>query len=373
MAKNTTPLERVRLLLDRAEHPNTPEAERELCFMQANKLMAKHAIDEVLLNASRTQAEREAPTRKVVTLGDGARGEFWPILRTILGGCAQANRCRAVTDWSGRSCEIFGFAEDVEWTEMFFTSIYFTFISTINPKWDESKDWDENVYNFKVAGYKWSEINEMSVAHGGPDCRKYEERYSWTDREYKMMPTDKLTGKLIAGYKRHAKKIGDTNMVRTQSHEAYRRQYAEAFQSQMLTRLWRMEDESKEQYKSSGAELAIIDRQEDVNRLLFETHPHLSPEAMKLKAQQAEEARERQERELQERLDAMTPEQREEYYSKKARQQERDAARDKKYWEQERRRHDRSAHRRGRAAADSVVLSRSGKVDGAGRAGSIES
>jgi len=372
MAKNTSPLETVRRLLDRAEHPNTPEAERELCFMQANKLMTKHAIDEVLLNSARTKAEREAPMSKTISLGESAQDEFWPILQTILGGIADLNRCRVVTAWYKREATIVGFTEDVEWTEMLFTSVYFTFLSSINPKWDPAKDWDENVYNFKVAGYKWIDINAMSVQNGGPDCRKLEERYNWAEGRFMPMPTTKLTGKLISAYKRHAKKIGDTNLVSTQSHEAYRSQYSEAFKNQMMTRLWRMEEESKEEYKSSGAELAIIDRREDVDALFYDLFPQFSPAEQERRAQKMREMAEAEKRRLQEELDAMTPEQREEYYRKKERDEARAAKRDRRYWAQQSRQYDSSAHARGRKAADSVQLTRTTKVSDTKRSGAIE-
>ncbi|HEY0543348.1 MAG TPA: DUF2786 domain-containing protein [Actinoallomurus sp.] len=50
---------RVRALLSRAEHPETPEAEAQACAAKAAELMMRHAIDEAALRARR--GERPEP------------------------------------------------------------------------------------------------------------------------------------------------------------------------------------------------------------------------------------------------------------------------------------------------------------------------
>src|SRR4051812_36022106 len=47
---------RVRALLSRAEHPETPEAEAQSCAAKAAELMMRHAIDEATLRADRGEA-----------------------------------------------------------------------------------------------------------------------------------------------------------------------------------------------------------------------------------------------------------------------------------------------------------------------------
>ena len=54
-------METVRLLLARAEHPNTPPEEADTALRRANALMARHAIDEALVRATQTARERRAP------------------------------------------------------------------------------------------------------------------------------------------------------------------------------------------------------------------------------------------------------------------------------------------------------------------------
>lgn len=63
---------RVRALLDRAEHPETPEAEAQACAAKAAELMMRHAIDEAALRHRRGEApEPVVYWEHVVHGGDG--------------------------------------------------------------------------------------------------------------------------------------------------------------------------------------------------------------------------------------------------------------------------------------------------------------
>ena len=84
---------RVRALLSRAEHPETPEAEAQACAAKAAELMMRHAIDEAALRARR--GERPEPVvywEHVVAGGDGhARARcsgLTAVVRAYGGACA---------------------------------------------------------------------------------------------------------------------------------------------------------------------------------------------------------------------------------------------------------------------------------------------
>lgn len=63
---------RVRALLDRAEHPETPEAEAQACAAKAAELMLRHAIDEAALRARRgEQPEPVVYWEHTIPGGDG--------------------------------------------------------------------------------------------------------------------------------------------------------------------------------------------------------------------------------------------------------------------------------------------------------------
>jgi Protein of unknown function (DUF2786) len=84
---------RVRALLARAEHPETPEAEAQACAAKAAELMMRHAIDEAALRARR--GERPEPVaywEHTVAGGDGhARARstgLTAVIRAYGGACA---------------------------------------------------------------------------------------------------------------------------------------------------------------------------------------------------------------------------------------------------------------------------------------------
>ncbi len=362
-------LERVRNLLARAEHPNTPAPEAELCFAQADKLMFKHAIDEALLRSHQTEKERKTPEKRTVSLASESIGEFWPELRTVLGEIAYANRCRAIAShYAGGEITLVGFAEDVAWTEMLFTSIYFAFVRQINPKWNPDASYEENVYNFKVAGYKWAEIDKVGRQNGAPDMRVTEEyeEYSWTSGGYvtRTRFTGRISGKVIGAYKRHAKAIGDTNIVSTQSFSSYRRQFTTAFCNEINRRLRRLADEqAKDADSTPGAALALTDYRRVVDEHFYDMFPNFRPRTEEEIAAEEEARRlqkEMEERRREEMLNRMTPQQRYEFLEKEQRKERREAEKDRRYWEKNRVKHDSSAHARGRSVAASVDLNKPG-------------
>lgn len=354
-------LELVRNLLARAEHPNTPAPEAELAQKQADKLMFKHAIEEAFLRASQSEKERKTPVQKEFKLVSEGTMEFWPEMRTVLGEVAMANRCRAVVaHYAGGDITLVGFAEDVAWTEMLFTSIYFSFVRQINPKWDLKTSYDANVYNFKVAGYKWKEINAISRSNGGPDHEKYEEDW-WTG---KPKGTGKIGGAMISAYKRHAKVLGDTNLVSTQSHESYRRQFTNSFCSHINRRLRDMADEHEKDVDSTpGAALALVDSKQAVDDHFFDLFPQFRPasaEEIERQRQANLEQRERERKAREDMLNAMTDKQRYAFLEKEQAAERRAAQRDRRYWAKNSVRFDSSANERGRTAAASVDLNKPG-------------
>ena len=353
MASTEKIMERVRALLAIAEHPNTPPEEADTALTQANKLILRHAIDEALLRAAQTEGERRAPLHKQFPMAEG-RTEFMPMLRTILNEMALANRCQAVF-LGGMVVEIFGMDEDVRWVEMLYTSVYFQFLSKLNPKWDESLPFEQNVYNFKVAGYAWIKIDEAAVAHGHPTAvtRGYKDIWG---KWHNLV----ISSRMLNSYKKWAKKIGDTNAVSTNTHTKFRRAFAEGFQYRLADRLQKMSDENVQEADTiPGAALALVDTAEAVNKLFWEIYPQYSPEAAKERQRGAMEraAKARQQRE--DELNAMTEKQRYDFLEKEERERRRQARRNQKYWEQQ----DNNASsyagtERGRKAADSVDLSR---------------
>lgn len=356
-------LERVRLLLARAEHPNTPAPEAELCLDRANKLIAKHAIEEAMLEMSMSQDEKRRPDKIEVHVGHDSAGEFWPQMRSILEAAAVANRCRVVIPaYLSKPIEVYGFHEDLRWTEMLFTVILTDFVQQVNPRWSYDKGYDENVYNFKVAGYKWADIDRIAVEHGAPTAAIMQEETQWwkAGQPTVMRPTGKYRGTLISAYKRHAKLVGDHLLVKTTSFESYREQFTQAYTNRMLARFDRMIRSNKEtENETTGAALALVDRSKIIDEEIWKDHPHLHPDEIAARMEKRRLERERELQERREMLDAMDEKERAAFLEKEERKRRRNQGRVRYVAYQS------AAANRGSVAAERVDLSRKRHTGGA--------
>jgi hypothetical protein len=266
---------------------------------------------------------------------------------------------------------VFGFQEDVDWVEMLYTAAYASLVTYLHPKWDNAKGYDENVYNFKVAGHSWKEINAIAVynGHASAEIIRTEEAWDfWTEKSItREVATGKMGGRLIAAYKRHAKAIGDTSPVATQSFEHFRRSYAEGFVDRLGTRLYWLYRKQQEEVETSGAELVLFDAMAAVKEAMWEQYPGLKPltpeerEANRRRILEAEAERLRARNAM---LDAMTEKQRTAFLEKEQRQADRERRASERYWnsEAQRNRTDYSALQRGGQAADNINISRSRPV-----------
>lgn len=379
-------MERVTALLRLAEHANTPAPEAELALRQANSLITKHAIDEALLRQSQSVTERRAIKHSKIVLGTG---EFTPYLRTIFEAAADALRVST----AGKGVRVngeyttefwaYGADEDVAWLEMLFSMIKLQFLVKLDPKWDTSLGYDENVYNHKVAGFKWAEIDKIAQRSGGHESResmdtkkitmRQAEQRGWTytreDDSLDYDPWELVTvrrpngffHKLKAAYVRHAKAIGDDTRVVTQSHQAYRLSFAEAYRTTMVERFWQMQrDAENEMDTIPGAALALRDMKAEADAALWADFPSLSPEeiAKRQEARRAQAEAEAKARE--EMLAAMTPSARQRFLEAEEAEERRQAKADRAWAKKNTRYYsrDRSATERGSAAARAVDLTR---------------
>lgn len=302
-------LDRVQKLLNIAEHPNTPAPEAEVALEQANRLITKHAIDEAMFRMTQTTEERRAPEKRTIVLAQGGTGRYIHALRTILQKMAKTYRCTLAMDAYDSKADVYGAAEDVAWVEMLYTSVYFQLLSKINPKWDTSKGYDENVYNFKVAGFKWSEIDAKARENGEADARVWEASRKlkrmedgtfssyWTEQiekgEAKLVSElednwvaisqpvypVKIKGSMIGAYRRHAKLIGDNHPVSTQSHQVYKLSFVEGFKTTMWNRLNEFWLQSQGDMDTiPGAALALVSMDDAIKNMMYSEHPEIDPE-----------------------------------------------------------------------------------------------
>jgi hypothetical protein len=109
-------LQRIRALLAKAESTEFPE-EAEALSTRAQELMARHSIDQALLDAA--SGARESPNSRRIPV----ENPYEMPKATLLHVVAEANRCRAIWHKDRRASTVFGFPADLEAVEMMFTSL----------------------------------------------------------------------------------------------------------------------------------------------------------------------------------------------------------------------------------------------------------
>lgn len=256
-------MKKISALLERGNHPTTPQAERDLCLEKANEMMSKYAIDMALLEAKMTLADRRRPVDEM-NHDSIPSNEFTTDLCHMFHVLAQTNRVRTVfmaghggQRYNG-DVHMFGLAEDIMYVKMVWQNILFDFFTNLRPKWEASKGFDENVYTLAKAAYKWREIAAEAQAAG--------EDLPWPDG-----------GRLKRAFHRHQKAIGEIETSHTQSHASYRQSFAMGYSSRVVRRLRDMEAARKGDIKQAGggAELVLFDNKTLIDQMAAEAYPKM--------------------------------------------------------------------------------------------------
>jgi hypothetical protein len=112
-------LDRVRKLLAKAEAEGVTAAEAEALTAKAAELMAKYGIDRALLAAQRPETDR--PDNRIVEIYNP-----WARVQAhLFCGLAAALRCQCILlpATSGQRVHVFGYASDIERTDVLYTSV----------------------------------------------------------------------------------------------------------------------------------------------------------------------------------------------------------------------------------------------------------
>jgi hypothetical protein len=112
-------LDRVRKLLAKAEDESVTPPEAQALTAKAAELMAKYGIDRALLAAARP--ETDAPASQLVDI-DNPWGR---VKAHLLCGLGSALRCQCImlTSQAGLKIHVFGYASDIERTDLLYTSV----------------------------------------------------------------------------------------------------------------------------------------------------------------------------------------------------------------------------------------------------------
>lgn len=272
-------MERVAKLLDTAEHPNTPDAERDACRERADQMMLKYAIEEDELNRTKEASSRSVPTVVKFDVCD-AKSHLQDSLIQLVGTVASHFRCRVVFQKYGYGsikAVAVGYESDLKFLQFMFGQLHLHLSGELEPKPDPAKSFDANVYALHEAGVKWQRIAQlMNAAYSSAPDRMHAWREAvrvGKDGPGVLVPWP--DGKrLITAYRRHCAAIGDRGRA-IQSPLNYQQNLAAAY----CDRIWVRLDEMRRRYDVAGTSLAL--RTEDVDLKVSELFPELG--TMKLK------------------------------------------------------------------------------------------
>lgn len=223
-------LERVRALWASSTDESYPEELRESYRTRAEALMFKHRITLATLGEQGESLLGEPEWRVLDLYAVGS--EYWDAYETIVYTLLQHCELRGTTDRSeGRvRLEVVGFPADLGYFELLLTSCLLAFGSRLEPQWDTSISFDENVYRLRAAGWERGRIA----------------RKAWPAEfaDLSLGFVNKTLNKRVSAiYEREAAKRDESTAGvsgRGANVGTYRKSYAEAFVSELWRRLSRM-------------------------------------------------------------------------------------------------------------------------------------
>ncbi len=161
-------LDRVRKLLAKAEGDGVTPPEAQALTAKAAELMAKYGIDRALLAADRPETDR--PSSRMLDISNP-----WARVKAhLLCGLGSALRCQCILlspGGSGSRVHLFGYASDIERTDMLYTSVLLQMWHGLAgarvPEWSASpRAWRRSW----LLGFATAVISRVRVAEHDAEC-----------------------------------------------------------------------------------------------------------------------------------------------------------------------------------------------------------
>jgi hypothetical protein len=276
-------MSRIMKLMERANHPETPEAERNLCMDRAEKMMVQHQIDRADLKPeSKSSIVQDTWDLNVGEVDSEFRYHIRDLMLSVLRHCgvrvhpkeSYAPRDDGTTDYRVKRYTLVGFPEDMRYAEMIWFRVFKEFVTNISPKWDAKQPLSDNVYTFIKAGYSW--IDTYRIARRA---------------QYGEWPEQMPNGgpRLRKAYKDALETRGET-FSKTRTREAYRTTFVQSYSSTISRRLDEMRRKAKESVGDSDRyALAVRSTKEKVDEEFYRMFPEYDPAVIR-RMQEAEKA-----------------------------------------------------------------------------------
>lgn len=285
-----TMLDKIQGMLDRANHPNTSPEERAVCLKKADAFMARHQVDEAMLNMRRGDKEpkRSALSNTIAFVPKNA--DYWQLLGNIVSSLSALAGVRVCINTYHKSkiteLTVIGMSDDVQYFRMLWLNAYMTYSAKLFPKWEGDKSLGWNIKAQKDAGVKWGVIYDIAFNNGWDAIRPIgiidpfvdTIEYSFVDPTLMNMtkvsrpPND--GGYLKKMYEKECRHQGVDSTGHTTKNAAYRESYAMAFASEVAVRCWELMAARKNlEHGTPGATVALRDSRFLVDELFNKMFP----------------------------------------------------------------------------------------------------
>ena len=266
MAAETTrqhKFDQITALLNKADDSRTPPNEAATARKLAERMMERHAFaeEEVRQARLRSGGQVETPEIRRFSVYDSGNAFGW-ILNSLFRRIAEHTRCRVANGgWDGatRYQYVVGFATDLDFLDLLYTSTRLVFSSNVEPPYDPA-DYDGSVARMHLAGIKWEDIAHRTNT-------------PWPDGQ-----------KLRRAWYRYADAHGMTKQEgHRRSPKLYRESFADGFYNEMWLRLYYARQQAQEEHRAENASeadryaIALRSREQVVEEFLYERFPGLRP------------------------------------------------------------------------------------------------
>lgn len=278
-------LGKVRGLVAKAEHPDTPAHEADTARKLADAMMLKYSVDQATLRDSQPVHERQKPgSLKVDLIEAGSQYENNFIMlvavvtehtRTkpvIFSAGIPADVIQAVQEYlraKGQKprmvkAQVYGFESDLKYFEILYTTLLLHMSNGIDPKPDASLSDELNSYNLRAAGLNWGEIAQIYYRRS--------HKYGWDGDTTNYM---KFTGYWKRAAMRETRKRGEEPIhipakVTDEARRVWRLNFATAYVRGIEARLW-----ATRNARERGSEIILHSSMEEINRMLNDEHRNL--------------------------------------------------------------------------------------------------
>lgn len=265
-------MDRIRKLLDRANHPTTPGPEADLCRSRAEYLMLKHRIEEAIV-FEKGLGETKGLEPTWLKIRTGVIGSDYSRYQSSIAGIILRHTGTKGTlfyDWTSDDgvgyvvMDTCGFASDLRYLDLLLTTCLLEFSLRLEPKYDPGLSDMENAWNLRSAGWErkriakvmfgdWNTVNEMKAKN---------RKVTRLIKEYGEK-NDEMTEAMSM--------LGRGNVM-----ASYRESFAEGFVSTLRNRLYGMRQAAQEQARQEGM-LVPIGRVEAVQEAFWTKYPTQRP------------------------------------------------------------------------------------------------